>query len=363
MGRVIIRTKKKSHGTMLSVYLEFSPPFIDNNGKSVRYEFLDLEKYTTPTNDAQRKFNDDIDEIADAIRCERYISLVHKDYEFLSKRRINEDFLDYFHCNIIYRGIKFRVSLKYLYRFCKGKCCFKDVTVSFCEQFKGYLTNTKGLHRRAKLSQNTASAYFNALMSIVNLAHQDGIIKTDINTKISRIHWKRDTTKEYLDEKEIRRLERVEFKEYSDIQRACQLSIYTGLRRSDILSLDWKSVHINSKKRSYLDIVISKTQVAVKLPLSPSAIELLGKPQKRGLVFPNLTGYKLGFYIPRLLKLAKIEKHITFHCFRHTFAMRLLENGVDIYTIATLLGHKSVSSTQAYARLSQAQVRQAVMKL
>ena len=242
MGRVVIRTKKKCHGTMLSVYLEFCPPFTDNNGKQVRYEFLDLEKYTTPTNEAQRKFNNSIDEIADAIRCERYISLVHKDYEFLSKRRINEDFLDNFHRNIIYRGIKFRVSLKYLYRFCKGKCCFKDVTVSFCEQFKGYLTNTKGLHRRAKLSQNTASAYFNAFMSIVNLAHQDGIIKTDINTKISRIHWKHDTAKEYLDEKEIRRLERVEFTEYPDVQRACLLSIYTGLRRSDILALDWKSV-------------------------------------------------------------------------------------------------------------------------
>ena len=60
---------------------------------------------------------------------------------------------------------------------------------------------------------------------------------------------------------------------------------------------------------------------------------------------------------------AGIEKHVTFHCFRHTFAMRLLENGVDIYTIATLLGHKSVTSTQIYARLSPTQIREAVMKL
>ena len=79
MGRVVIRTKKKCHGKMLSVYLEFCPPFTDNSGKQVRYEFLDLEKYTTPANEAQQKFNKSIDEIADAIRCERYISLVHKD--------------------------------------------------------------------------------------------------------------------------------------------------------------------------------------------------------------------------------------------------------------------------------------------
>lgn len=63
MGRVVIRTKKKCHGTMLSVYLEFCPPFTDNSGKQVRYEFLNLEKYTTPANDAQRKFNTTIDDI------------------------------------------------------------------------------------------------------------------------------------------------------------------------------------------------------------------------------------------------------------------------------------------------------------
>ena len=199
---------------MLSVYLEFCSPFTDNSGKQVRYEFRDLEKYTTLANEAQQKFNKSIDEIADAIRCERY---------------------------------------------------------------------------------------FNAFMSIVNLAYQDGIIKTDINAKISRIHWKHDTAKEYLDEKEIRRLERVEFTEYPDVQRACLIAIYTGLRQSDILALDWKSVHINSKKRSYLDIIIHKTQAAIKLPLSPAAIELLSKPKKRGLVFPDLTGYKLGFYIPLYL--------------------------------------------------------------
>ena len=115
-------------------------------------------------------------------------------------------------------------------------------------------------------------------------------LKTDINAKISRIHWKHDTAKEYLDEKEIRRLERVEFTEYPNIQRACLLSIYTGLRRSDILALDWKSVHINSKKRSYLDIVISKTQVAVKLPLLPAAIELLGKHKKKRLGVSRFDG-------------------------------------------------------------------------
>ena len=60
---------------------------------------------------------------------------------------------------------------------------------------------------------------------------------------------------------------------------------------------------------------------------------------------------------------AIVNKHITFHCFRDTFAMRLLDNGIDIYTIVTLLGHKQVSSTQIYVRLSPQKARKALMKL
>ena len=62
------------------------------------------------------------------------------------------------------------------------------------------------------------------------------------------------------------------------------------------------------------------------------------------------------------MRLAKIIKHITFHCSRHTFAMQFLETGADIYTIATLLGHKSVTSTQVSARMSPEEIRKAVLK-
>ena len=54
---------------------------------------------------------------------------------------------------------------------------------------------------------------------------------------------------------------------------------------------------------------------------------------------------------------------LNIHRFRDTFAMRLLDNGIDIYTIATLLGHKQVSSTQIYVRLSPQKAKKALMKL
>lgn len=62
---------------------------------------------------------------------------------------------------------------------------------------------------------------------------------------------------------------------------------------------------------------------------------------------------------------AKVNKHITFHCFMHTFVIRLLGRCVDIYTIASLPGQKYATNTQVYARISQEniRIRKAIQKI
>lgn len=199
-------------------------------------------------------------------------------------------------------------------------------------------------------------------MSIVHLAQSDGIIRTDIFSKVSRIRWNHETSKEYLNQKEIERIKKADFPEHPVFKRAVLFSIYTGLRRGDILNLDWKDICICGEK-SYMKIIIGKTNIPAILPLSTTAISFLGKPKKSGPVFDGLSISTIHKLLPTLMRLAKITKHITFHCFRHTFAMQLLETGADIYTIATLLGHKSVTSTLVYARMSPEEAREAVLKL
>lgn len=58
-----------------------------------------------------------------------------------------------------------------------------------------------------------------------------------------------------------------------------------------------------------------------------------------------------------------LAQPITFHVSRHTFAMQLLDKGVDIYTITALLGHRQVSSTQNYAKITPKKVLEAIMKI
>jgi site-specific recombinase XerD len=63
--------------------------------------------------------------------------------------------------------------------------------------------------------------------------------------------------------------------------------------------------------------------------------------------------------LPQWLQAAGITKHITFHCFRHTFATLLVSSGSEIYTVSKMLTHKNVSTTQIYADLIDEKKRQA----
>ena len=364
MNRVTIRTKKKSKGTLLSVFLEYNPVFINPMGEEVRYEFLNLEKYVNHTNEIQKEHNAMIDEIAEAIRCDRYMRMVKRDYSFLLKGQLNGSFLDYFRNCCEYYGIKYICSYKHFKRFCNNKCSFRDLSVSLCEKYSKFLIKETGCKRKSKLKQNTTAAYLNAFLSVVELAYKDGILQKNIAVDVKRIHWNHDTQKEYLEENEIQQLENLDFSENTMIKQAALLSVYTGLRRSDIINLEWKDVNLRYKNKSSINLTIQKTEKAILLPLSTSATKLLRSIKKDSpRVFPGLTEYMLNKEIPLMIDKANIKKHITFHSFRHSFAMLLLNKGADIYTIAKLMGHKSVSSTQVYAQLSDEQLRKTVLRL
>ena len=108
MSRVILKYRNIAQGKMKSIYLEFNPAFHDIKGNCVRYECLNLEIYTTPGNSQLFKHNRSVEEIAETIRCERYLQLVRHDYSFLAKARLDEDFLEYFRMNGDCHGAKYK---------------------------------------------------------------------------------------------------------------------------------------------------------------------------------------------------------------------------------------------------------------
>ena len=362
MSRVSIRYKEKTNG-MKSVYLQFYPGIRNSKGEIVKYEFLNLEVYSNPKTKDQRLFNKTIEEISESIRCQRYIQIVRRDYNFLGKDNLDGDFLEYFHRNADFHGPKFEAARLHFEEFCGHSCKFKDLSPSLCEKYRFYILHDKHLANCDKsIKHNTASSYFNVFLNIVKLAFKDNIIPDDYTKDVRPIKWNHDINKDYLTVEEIQLLEQMKYDKHPQLPQACLFSIYTGLRRSDILDLKWEHF-VRRGNHVYIEKKIVKTEMFVRLPLSKDALRIIGKRKKEGTVFTELTISILNIHVKRWLELANIRKHITFHCFRHTYAMMLTEKGISTNIISSLLCHKKLSSTQVYSKVTTQMVERTIEQI
>ena len=143
---------------------------------------------------------------------------------------------------------------------------------------------------------------------------------------------------------------------------------HTGLRKKQILELKWSE--IDMVKRT-IHVMQSKTDEEVTIPMSDTLYQMLLKRSKvvsmSGYVFttengtPVLPG-NLDREFWKALKRAGIE-NFRFHDLRHTFGTRLIQSGVDIYTVSKLMGHTNIETTTRYAHLISANLKSAVSVL
>lgn len=101
-----------------------------------------------------------------------------------------------------------------------------------------------------------------------------------------------------------------------------------------------------------------KTDEEATLPVSEEALAFCGE-REEGLVFKTLKRSMINYPLRAWIKEAGINRRITFHCFRHTYATLLTSAGVSIYTIAKMLTHRSVKNTQIYAEVMDPNKREA----
>ena len=84
---------------------------------------------------------------------------------------------------------------------------------------------------------------------------------------------------------------------------------------------------------------------------------------EQNIIFDLRNNTQICNAIKKWVQKAGINKHITFHCARHTFATMCLTYDVDIYTVSKLLGHRDIGSTQIYAKLIDKKKDEAIDKL
>lgn len=140
-------------------------------------------------------------------------------------------------------------------------------------------------------------------------------------------------------------------------------SLMTGVRYSDLRSLTWSDI-IEEDGKFRLEKQMRKTGKMLYLPMNATAVELLPeRGENKSLVFDVPTIQALDKSLKKWVKRAGIDKNVSFHTARHSFATIGLELGSDLYTVSKLLGHSDVGVTQVYATIINPKKEEAIYKI
>jgi site-specific recombinase XerD len=170
----------------------------------------------------------------------------------------------------------------------------------------------------------------------------------------------------FLSEDEVNRL--IEFTEGISMKIVFQTLYLTGLRISEFLNLRTQDVDLESK---LIYVKLGKGKKDRSIPISNKLCLLLNQYLSdyridvgTNIFFSTKSGKMSSSYVNRLLKIytrkAGINKNVSAHILRHSFATNLLKNGVDIIRIQKLLGHSSLKTTSIYIHTNIADLGQAV---
>ncbi len=144
-----------------------------------------------------------------------------------------------------------------------------------------------------------------------------------------------------------------------EVKNAFLYCCLTALRFCDVKLLKWGNI-----KDGCMDIVQTKTKDRLCIQLREDTIKLIGERKNpEDLIFKLPTHTGCLKHLKQWVKDAGIEKHITWHCARHSFGTNLSEQDVNVATIAKLMGHRSIMQTQTYLRVSDTKKLSAINKI
>lgn len=365
--KVSLRRKTISRNRQ-SLYLDFYPPVTNpKTGKSTRREFLGMYIHQKAKNPLDKQHNRETLQTAEQIRQKRENQFnkpevyTGHELELLKQKELGEkNFVEYFKSLTEKRGGANRENwnsvCNYLEGFTKGYLQFANLNEKWCNDFKEHLLGSN-------LAQNSAASYFNKARAALKQAYKDGYLTHDLSVKVSPIK-QEETERNFLTLEELNQLANTEC-ENGQVKRAALFSALTGLRFSDIQKLLWSEVQFIENNGYFIQFKQKKTKGAEMMPISEQAHSLLGERKEPGeKVFE---GFKYAHcnhkHFSQWIGLAGITKHITFHCFRHTFATLQLSQGTDIYTVSKMLGHRELKTTQIYAKIVDKTKREAADRI
>lgn len=252
---------------------------------------------------------------------------------------------------------RYQTSLEHTERFIKSKYGKDDLELSkidydFISSYAHYFKFTRNCN------QNTSAKYISNFKKVVNHCIKLGLIKKDpfVGFKMPKTEVKR----EVLNQSEIDALRNKCFsvERLEQVKDTFLFCCYTGLAYVDVQKLTPKDIKIGVDGEDWIFTERQKTDTETRIPLLREAKHIIEKYKESpytkitGKILPVPSNQKMNAYLKEVADICGIQKTLTTHLARHTFATTItLSNGVPIETVSKLLGHKNIRTTQHYAKI------------
>lgn len=233
-----------------------------------------------------------------------------------------------------------------------------ELQLDFIQRFSVFLSSSLGL--------KGGTIWLNCmqLKSVILKAYQRGLIASNPFAEFRIV--KNIRERRYLTEEEIKRVAKHTFSNpmYTYIRDIFLFSAFTGISFADIQDL--KQSNIREMDGHYWIVMTRhKTGVPFRVRLMGPALKVLSCYMTTGekQVFDQYDYYTIAKNLPVVMRECGIQKHITFHCARHTFAVMALNQGMPIESISSILGHSNITTTQIYAKITMKKLNSDFVKL
>lgn len=252
---------------------------------------------------------------------------------------------------------RYTTSLKHTIEFMQWKYNVSDIDITkidhaFVTDYEFWLRSVRNC------ANNTAVKYLKNFNKIIKLClANDWLDKNPFANYKSKV---KEVERVYLTEEEIQSIIEKDFKteRLSLVRDIFLFSCFTGLAYIDVKNLTKSHISYGIDGEKWIFTHRQKTESASKIPILPVTQMIIDKyenhPQSNNedKLLPILSNQKMNAYLKEIASVCEIEKELTFHIARHTFATTVtLTNGVPIESVSKMLGHKNLRTTQHYAKV------------
>lgn len=327
-----------------------------------RREFLKLYLWQAPRTQEERQRNKETLELAKKIRFERGQQLLDTAKGYRLKKSDDLNFLDWMRAYYEDYTKADKRQIKQAYTCFMGFLMETEEYAKYSKRMKPQQLTKEMVedfteHLKHKFKGEGPHSLFARFKKMLKAATEQEVLRKNpadgVVIKIDRGRLRKDI----LSLEEIKRLAATHYKgENLNVRRAFLFCLYCGLRWCDVKDLTFENVDYSNR---LLRFEQAKTKghssaSSVVIPLNDTLLQLIGQPAPDGkrndAIFPLPTNNSCQKALRRWTKRAGIDKHITWHCARHSFAVNILNNGANIKTVASLLGHSGLQHTEKYTR-------------